>query len=140
MLQSAIELQVTERGDLDWKERLPDRRNPKASEEFAKDVAAMVNGGGGMIVYGVAEDRVSSAAKEIVPVEEWTDATERKLRGWAYSLIQPPVHGLEFTPLEDAGDGSCVVVLSIPASLEIPHFSMKDDALSLRFNLWRASH
>lgn len=98
MLQSAIEQQVTEKGDLDWKERLPDSRNPKASEEFAKDVAAMVNGGGGMIAYGVAEDRVSSAAERIVPVEDWTDTIERKLRGWAYSLIEPPVHGLEFTP------------------------------------------
>lgn len=129
MLHSAIERQVTEKGDLDWKERLPDSRNPKAPEEFAKDVAAMVNGGGGMIVYGVAEDRASSAAKNIVPVEAWTDAIERKLRGWAYSLIQPPVHGLEFTPVEDQNDGSLAVILSVPASLEMPHFAMKDDAL-----------
>lgn len=129
MLQSAIEQQVREKGDLDWKERLPDNRNPKAPEEFVKDVAAMVNGGGGMIVYGVAEDRASSAAKEIVPVDAWTDAIERKLRGWAYSLIQPPVHGLEFTSLEETGNDSRVVVLTVPASLETPHFAMKDDAL-----------
>lgn len=129
MLHSAIEQQLTEKGDLDWKERLPDSRHPKAAEEFAKDVAAMVNGGGGMIVYGVAEDRVGSAAKEIIPVEDWTDVMERKLRGWAYSLIQPPVHGLEFIPLEEVDDGSRVVVLTVPASLETPHFSMKDDAL-----------
>lgn len=90
----------------------------------------MVNGGGGMIVYGVAEDRASSAAERIVPVDDWTDTFERKLRGWAYSLIQPPVHGLEFTPLEDeAGGGSRVLVLKVPASMETPHFAMKDDAL-----------
>lgn len=129
IIQSATDQHVTEKGDLDWKERLPDSRHPKAPEEFAKDVAAMVNSGGGMIVYGVAEDRVSSAADRIVPVEDWTDAIERKLRGWAYSLIQPPVHGLEFKPLKESGDGSRVVVLTIPASLETPHFSMKDDAL-----------
>lgn len=129
MLQQAIEQQVTEKGDLDWKESLPHSRDPKASEEFAKDVAAMVNGGGGLIVYGVAEDRVTSAASRIVSVEVWTDATERKLRGWAYSLIQPPVHGLEFTPLLESNGGSRVVVLAIPASMETPHFSMKDDAL-----------
>lgn len=45
----------------------------------------MVNGGGGMIVYGVAEDRATSAAKDILHVEAWTDAADRKLRGWAYS-------------------------------------------------------
>lgn len=128
MLHSAIERQVTEKGDIDWKERLPDSRNPNAPEEFAKDVAAMVNGGGGMIVYGVAEDRASSAAKDIVPVEAWTDALERKLRGWAYSLIQPAVHGLEFIPLKDPDNGSLAVILSVPASLEMPHLAMKDDA------------
>lgn len=128
MMQAAIDQQVTEKGDLDWKEKLPDSRNPKGSEEFAKDVAAMVNGGGGMMVYGMAENRESSAAERIVPVEGWSDGIERKLRGWAYSLIQPPVHGLEFTALSQDGD-SRVVILEIPASLETPHFAMKDDAL-----------
>lgn len=130
MMQAAVDQQVTEKGDLDWKEKLPDSRNPRASEEFAKDVAAMVNGGGGMIVFGVAENRESSAAERIVPVEAWSDAIERKLRSWAYSLIQPPVHGLAFTALsEDAGKDSRVVILEIPASQETPHFAMKDDAL-----------
>lgn len=130
MMQVAANQQVTEKGDLDWKEELPNSRNPRASEEFAKDVAAMVNGGGGMIVFGIAENRESSAAERIVPVEAWSDAIERKLRSWAYSLIQPPVHGLEFTVLsEDAGNNSRVVVLEIPASKETPHFAMKDDAL-----------
>lgn len=127
MLQSAIDQRVTEKGDLDWKERLPDSRHPNAAEEFAKDVAAMVNGGGGMIVYGVEEDRDSSAAKQIVPVEAWTDGIERKLRSWAYSLIQPPVHGLEFIPLEESG-GASVIALRIPASLDTPHFAIKGDA------------
>lgn len=43
----------------------------------------MVNGGGGMIVFGIAENRESSAAERIVPVEEWSDAIERKLKSWA---------------------------------------------------------
>ncbi|MFS0718882.1 ATP-binding protein [Arthrobacter sp. 1P04PC] len=127
MLTSAIEQQLTEKGDLDWKKQLPENRHPKASEEFAKDVAAMVNAGGGMIVYGIAENGESSAAESIVPVDSWTDSLERKLRGWAYSLIQPPVHGLTFTPL--SGDDNQVVVLEIPLSQETPHFAMKDDAL-----------
>lgn len=129
MMQAAVDQQVTESGDLDWKEQLPNK-NPKASEEFAKDVAAMVNGGGGMIVFGIAENSESSAAERIVPVEAWSDSIERKLRSWAYSLIQPPVHGLEFTAVnEDADNKSRVVILEIPASQETPHFAMKDDAL-----------
>lgn len=128
MIQDAIGQQVTEKGDLDWKEKLPNSRDPKGPEEFAKDIAAMVNGGGGMIVFGMAENRETSAAARIVPVEDWTDAIERKLRGWAYSMIQPPVHGIEFTALLDGEDeGSRVIVLQVPASFETPHFVMKGD-------------
>jgi hypothetical protein len=49
------------------------------------------------------------------------DVIERKLRAWAYSLIQPPVHGLTFTPLSE--DDNQVVVLEIPPSHETPHFA-----------------
>lgn len=130
MIQDAIAQKVTERGALDWKDRLPHGRDSKESTEFAKDIAAMVNGGGGMIVFGIAENSETSAAESIVTVEEWTDAIERKLRSWAYSMIQPPVHGLEFTSLVDGEDeGSRVVVLHIPASLETPHFVMRGDSI-----------
>ena len=125
--QEAVQQQVTEKGDLDWKRKLPDGRHPKAPEEFAKDVAAMVNAGGGMIVYGIVENGQSSAAEQISTIDEWTDGLERQLRSWAYSLIQPPVHGLEFTPL--LHEGSRVIVLQIPQSLETPHFVMKDDSI-----------
>jgi hypothetical protein len=130
MIQDATVQKVVEKGDLDWKQKLPDGRDPGGSAEFAKDVAAMVNGGGGMIVFGVEESRESSAAEKIVPVEDWTDAIERKLRSWAYSMIQPPVHGLEFTSLVDAeGQGSRVVVLQVPVSFETPHFVIKGDSI-----------
>ena len=130
MICSAVTQQVTEKSDLDWKEKLPDSRHPNAGEEFAKDIAAMVNGGGGMIVYGVAEDRNTSAAKAIVPIEEWTDSIERKLQRWAYSLIQPPVHGLEFIPIDESAGGARVIALTIPASLDTPHFAKKGDAFT----------
>lgn len=101
MIQAAVDQRVMENGDLDWKEELPNSRNPRASEEFAKEVAAMVNGWGGMIVFRIAENRESSAAERIVLIEAWSDASERKLRSWAYSLIQPPVHGLKFRALSE---------------------------------------
>lgn len=83
-----------------------------------------------MIVYGVAEDGNTSAAREITPLEDWNDPVQTKLLGYAYSLIQPPVHGLQFTPLGAEGESKAhVVVLQIPASFETPHFVMKDDAI-----------
>ena len=45
-----------ETDDLEWKTDLPDPRDPSKTHELAKDVAAMANAGGGLLVYGVAED------------------------------------------------------------------------------------
>lgn len=96
MLAAAVEQQVTEQTDLDWKERLPDSRNPDWKEEFAKDIAAMANVGGGLIVFGVREDS-RSAATELVDAGAWTDSETRRFRQAAHSLVQPAVQGLEFT-------------------------------------------
>ncbi|YCH06361.1 AlbA family DNA-binding domain-containing protein [Arthrobacter sp. alpha11c] len=129
MIEAAVTNHVIEAADLDWKRALPNK-DPKASREFAKDIAAMVNAGGGIIVYGVAEDATSSAAETVTPVVDWSDSVQTKLLGWAYSLIQPPVHGLEFKPLmEDGATETQVVVLQIPASFETPHFVITDDTI-----------
>lgn len=130
MVQDAVDQEVRERGDLDWKKVLPHQQAPRANEEFAKDVAAMVNGGGGMIVYGVDEVSATSAAKEVVTVGQFLDSTERKLRGWAYSLIQPSVRDIEFRHLVDPADPDrSVVTLMVHASFETPHFVMAEDTL-----------
>lgn len=122
ILEDAVTNGVTEQTDLDWKESLPDSRNQSAKEEFAKDIAAMVNSGGGMIVFGVREDE-RSAASELVGVPPWTDAEERRLRQIAYSLIQPPVQNITFTAL--AHGPITVVALNVPASQDVPHFQMR---------------
>ncbi|MET3368440.1 UNVERIFIED_CONTAM: hypothetical protein ABIE34_001680 [Jeotgalibacillus campisalis] len=128
MIEAAVAQQVRESGALDWKGVLPTKEDSEPDIKFAKDVAAMANSGGGMIVFGVAEVRETSAAREIVPVEGWTEAVELKLRGWAWALIQPSVPRLQFIPLE-SDDGSLVIVLEIPPSFETPHFLMKNDSI-----------
>lgn len=122
ILQDAVTAGVTEQTDLDWKESRPDSRNQSAKEEFAKDIAAMVNSGGGMIVFGVREDE-RSAASELVGVPPWTDGEERRLRQIAYALIQPPVQNITFTPMSDGS--TTIVALAIPASQEVPHFQLR---------------
>lgn len=132
MIQAAVDRQVTERIDIDWKSTLPDKQRAKEPEEFAKDIAAMVNVGGGVVVYGVTEDRASSAAAKVVGVEGWSDAVQRMLLGWAHLHVHPPVHGLQFTTLQnDQGEvgGSPVVVMQVPASFETPHLVMVGDSI-----------
>jgi hypothetical protein len=131
MVLKAISHGLQEREDLDWKKELPNRQNPAAPVEFAKDIAALVNNGGGLIVYGVAES--ASAAASIESVEDWDESAEQRLRSWAYTLIQPPVHGLEFvrlTGLSSSGEGEVhLVALSVPASPDTPHFVIQKGSI-----------
>lgn len=52
MVQQCVADQLAEADDLDWKEALPNGQDPRAAGEFAKDVAAMANTRGGLIIYG----------------------------------------------------------------------------------------
>lgn len=117
LLERAVASSIEETDDLDWKQVLPRK---DANEEFAKDVAAMANSGGGMIVYGIAEtDGPSSGAGAIRGIEGWGDPEERRLRQVAYANIQPPVHGLTFHVAERAD--TRVVALHVPSSPDAPH-------------------
>lgn len=54
LLQQAVDAGVVETTDLDWKKELPSPQSLGRSD-FPKDIAAMANVGGGVIVYGVSE-------------------------------------------------------------------------------------
>ena len=116
-ITDAIESGVTERADLDWKQALPGKGD---TDEFAKDVAAMANTGGGLVVYGVAEDRATSAAARVEPVPGWGEPEERRLRAIVYSKVGPLIAGLAFYPLS-RGESATVVAVEVPASADAPH-------------------
>jgi hypothetical protein len=118
LIEQAVSAGVTEQIDLDWKR---ERHDTKANwhEEFAKDVAAMANSGGGLIVIGVNEDRATSAATGFADPVELTDGDERMFRSTIYGRISPPVAGVTFTRLADFDHA--VVVIHIPPSADDPH-------------------
>ncbi len=62
---------VVETNDLDWKSELPPAKGIPQTD-FPKDVAAMANSGGGVIVFGVRESQ--KAATERVDVGEFDEA------------------------------------------------------------------
>lgn len=131
LIERACAESVPERTDLDWKRQLPltaPRSEHKAKQaqqiELAKDIAAMANSGGGMIVYGISETTQSgtSAAETIVPVGIVDETVTRDVRRVAGNLVYPPVVGLDLIPLapqEDAAGG--VLVLLVPDSADRPH-------------------
>jgi hypothetical protein len=94
------------------------KRELTKNAEIAKDLAAMtVNGG--VILYGVDEDKTTRLASEIVPIQ--LAGVEEKLRQIAGSQIAPtPDFDVEvITNPED--DASGVVAVVVPASSLAPH-------------------
>ncbi|MGL5859292.1 MAG: AlbA family DNA-binding domain-containing protein [Angustibacter sp.] len=117
LIQRACEVQLEERADLDWKRGL---LPPEGDDELAKDIAAMANSGGGVIVYGV--DEKDGAASKVIPVEVLKEADLRRIRQVAGNLIYPPVVGLQLHRIapEDNPSGG-VLMMVIPDSPEAPH-------------------
>lgn len=116
ILDAAIENGALEAADLDWKRQLPDQQHLRTTE-FAKDVAAMANSGGGVIVYGV--DEVDKAATERVTEIKCDENYERTLRQVACNEIMPPVFNLGVRNLGPPERRA--VVVAVPSSVEVPH-------------------
>lgn len=126
LFRGAVAARVAERDDLDWKQVLPQHPGSWV-EEFSKDVAAMANAGGGMIVYGVAEERSTSEAAAISDVGSITDSTLREMRAAAFSGVTPPVLGLQLVPVQDPENSESVLALLIPPSDDTPHLVFRQD-------------
>lgn len=79
LVQEACVQRLVETEQLDWKRDLPlpkgagsnDQGVRERSLELAKDIAAMANSRGGMLVYGVREE--SNQAVEVVGVGDVSD-------------------------------------------------------------------
>ncbi|WP_200936757.1 AlbA family DNA-binding domain-containing protein [Leifsonia sp. Root112D2] len=122
LLDTAVSDGVLEANDLDWKSELPPAKGLPLTD-FPKDVAAMANSGGGVIVFGVRETQ--KAASERVDVGEFDEACERSLRSAAITAISPPVFGLNVHRL--GGQGKRAIVVEIPASVDGPHLIYRND-------------
>lgn len=105
LLDAAVAAGVAEASDLDWKSELPPKKGLPQTD-FPKDVAAMANSGGGIIVFGVRESQKAAIAR--VDVGELDEAYERSLRSVAISAITPPVFGVNVYRLGNRGNRAVV--------------------------------
>lgn len=122
LLDAAVAAGVVETSDLDWKSELPPAKGLPQTD-FPKDVAAMANSGGGLIVFGVRESQ--KAATERGDVGEFDEVYERTLRSAAITAVSPPVFGLNVYRL--GVEGNRAVVVEIPASVDGPHLIYRND-------------
>ncbi|GAB2895674.1 AlbA family DNA-binding domain-containing protein [Neomicrococcus lactis] len=124
ILQKAINAEISETSDLDWKRNFYPKDKPNWQDEAAKDIAAMANSGGGWIFFGVGENDSTSSAAEITPIE-WNAGEEQRLRQVAYAKIGPPIIGIEFFPIPFAQ--KFVIAARIPDSPDRPHLAKKGE-------------
>jgi hypothetical protein len=122
LLDAAVAAGVSETNDLDWKSELPPAKGLPQTD-FPKDVAAMANSGGGVIIFGVRESQKAATGR--VDVGEFDEAHERALRSAAITAISPPVFGLNVHRL--GTEGNRAVVVEVPASVDGPHLIYKNE-------------
>lgn len=122
LLDAAVSAGVAEAVDLDWKSTLPPAKGLPQTD-FPKDVAAMANSGGGLIVFGVHESQKAATGR--VDVGEVSEVYERSLHSAAITAISPPVFGLNVQCL--GPEGKRAVVVEVPASIDGPHLIYRND-------------
>ncbi|ELS59010.1 AlbA family DNA-binding domain-containing protein [Streptomyces viridochromogenes] len=117
MVAAAVADKLPESDDLDWKEPLPGfARTPGVWNEFAKDVAAMANTRGGLLIYGVSDD-IKFVGVDLAKVDE------KQMLSAIRNGIQPYISGIDIIPLPaPGGAGPDVLVVDVPPSEMAPHF------------------
>ncbi|MBD0694743.1 hypothetical protein BG452_17295 [Streptomyces sp. CBMA123] len=116
MIVAAVAANVVESEDLDWKRDVDEIKDAK---EFAKDVAAMANTAGGLIVFGVGEDGADHA-DELVGIENPKPHVQ-SLRGKA-GMVRPFIPALRVYSMPlTALPGRHLIVVDVPRSPEAPH-------------------
>ena len=90
-------------------------------EGIAKEVVALANNRGGLVVVGIEEtkDTPKRAFKLATPIPQIHDLADRLSQG-LFSSIDPPLRGLEIKPIE-SNDGSGYLVVMVPQSNSAPH-------------------
>ncbi|MFC9646513.1 helix-turn-helix domain-containing protein [Streptomyces mirabilis] len=97
--------------------------------ELAKDVAALANGIGGVLVLGLAEDRRTSIPNAVTPVE-LTDGKVRQIRQTIASNLRPPPRIELFPKHDQPGSIQGILLIAVPRSLDAPHAIVEQTRLA----------
>ncbi|MGW1550268.1 AlbA family DNA-binding domain-containing protein [Streptomyces sp. NPDC002346] len=114
MVRQAAADNLEESDDLDWKEMLPQQPRDGRWNELAKDVAAMANTRGGLIIFGVQDK--TTVLVGIDPQE----VNRQQYAQWIRNHVQPYLPDLDIFELTDGTQ--TVLVVDVPASEMAPHF------------------
>jgi hypothetical protein len=134
-LESLVSEQVPEGSELDYKLRAyDDPATPRAqrNNELRKDVTALANAVGGVIVCGIS-DHVGLPGK-ILGVGGSLEALEGSLRQTMRSRVWPLIDGVEIVPVRDSTSSDGCLLIVVPASARAPHaVEPHEDAEALKY-------
>ena len=112
----------------------------RVTSELSKDVSAMANSDGGIMIYGIKEKQTPGEPRHGVAdsIDAGVDPniiTKERLENVLTSNIRPAVDGLQIkaVPLNTHNPGRIAYVISIPQSLRAPH-QARDKRFYKRFN------
>lgn len=123
---AVVQQQLGEDAQLEWKGERRSEEHAKA--ELAKDLAAMANSGGGLIVFGVGEEIRGDGTKVIVNSDVALDEhAEQYVRSVAWGRVRPLIAGVEIEFLENPErPGRGALAVWVPPSPDAPHFYEKN--------------
>jgi hypothetical protein len=121
-LEDFLKLEVEENRHLDYKRGDALSFENKKINEITKDVSAFANSDGGLIIYGVNEDKSTHKPSGYVPIvdpkisKEWL---EQKI-----NLIQPKIKDLRIFPIRlESKTNQSIYIVKIPRSDDAPHMA-----------------
>jgi predicted HTH transcriptional regulator len=133
-LEALVRDRVRESRSLDYKEEqpAPAQGNNDKKSEFATDVSAFANGVGGLLIYGVPEERENNQPTGIPEAINGLrgfvlDAEETRLRSYLETALDPrlPTGLLEFHAIPGPAPGP-ILLVRVGRSLAGPHMVRAD--------------
>ena len=121
-LDALVAQQVPESTDLDYKLRpYDDPKKPKdeRNDELRKDVTALANAVGGVIVCGISDS--DGLPGKLLGFTGSLDEHEGRVGSVIRSHIWPPLDGVDVVPVRDPGSGAGCLLIVVPASARAPH-------------------
>lgn len=119
-LEELIKNEVEENLHLDYKSAGALSKFDKKKDEITKDVSALANSDGGIIVYGINEKENKPDSFSYVDgnifTKEWLENI--------INTIQPRITGIEIFPIRNEGKiEETVYVVKVPKSIDAPHMA-----------------
>jgi hypothetical protein len=124
-VRNAIAAQVPENDELDFK-----REHHDDPDELAKDVAALANNVGGVLLLGVGDNQGQASHANPVDV---SDSKRRHITTVVGSRIHPFVQGVQLRAVPTAQPGHGFLLIIVPRSSEAPHALTTPGTPALRY-------